>query len=566
MNVKLKKCTVAAAGMALAALVCLGGGMSQNVIAQDVALRAFPGAVGGGSLATGGRGGEVVHVTNLNDSGEGSFRDAVSKPGRIVVFDVGGTIELKGDVVVASNITIAGQTAPGGGGITLKNNKLGLGGENVICRFLSSRPGERGTNADYDAWGGANGANSIVDHCSLGWANDEQWGLYSKCDNITVQYSVIGPSNSFSYHSKGIHGFGIMLGRSNATWDHNLIVHNVSRNYRGKVPGTNVTDFTNNVIYNWAYQTGYGTIGHVNYAGNTLKKGVSTLSGMNYMSVGDSGTAPENYRIFLSGNRMLNIDNSQFNNFSQNNWAGISYKSESGKNEWNTRFDSSFPMIVNGTDVSSVYTAESSEAAYEHVINFVGNGITSDLRTPIDRQVAYETKTGTGTLTGARPYQEATDEQRATLDKYKIKCGVKYEYPAPVYQKEITDTDNDGMPDDWELARGLDPSDPSDTGGDYCGQGYTNIEYYINDLTVNAFPEGVVTISPEAENKEADKGDINKDGNVDSSDLVLMVRYMLGLEEFTDEQTGLSDVDEDSDVDVMDFILLKGIVQDSYGI
>ena len=560
MNVKFKKCTASAAAIVVAASVFLGGGMSMNVIAQDVRIKAFPGAVGGGSLATGGRGGEVVHVINLNDSGDGSFRDAVSKPGRIVVFDVGGTIELNADVVVASDITIAGQTAPGGGGITLKNNKLGLGGENVICRFLSSRPGERGTNSDYDAWGGADGANSIVDHCSLGWANDEQWGLYSNCDNITIQYSVIGPSNSFSYHSKGIHGFGIMLGRANATWDHNLIVHNVSRNYRGKVPGTNVSDFTNNVIYNWAYQTGYGTIGHVNYVGNTLKRGVSTISGMNYMSVGDSGTEPENYRIFLSGNQMLNTDNSHYNNFSQNNWAGISYKSGSEKNEWNTRSDSFFPMTVNGTDVSSVHTAESSGAAYEHVINYAGNGITGELRTPIDKQVAYETKTGTGTLTGARPYHEATAEQKATLDKYKIQCGVSYEYPAKVYEKTITDTDDDGMPDEWEIARGLDPDDPTDTNGDYCGNGYTNIEYYLNDLTVNAFPAGVVAVSPEVERKEPEKGDVNIDGRIDSSDVMLMIRYMLGMESFTDEQVMLADTDDDIDIDITDFIMFKSFL------
>ena len=191
------------------------GGMSspknEPVSAASTPLIAFPGAKGGGSLATGGRGGKVVHVTNLNDSGTGSFRDAVGTSNRIVVFDVGGTIELKSDVVVKGNVTIAGQTAPGGSGITLKNYKLGLGGDNIIVRYVSSRPGERGTNADYDAWGGSNGGNSIVDHCSLGWANDEQWGLYSDCDNLTVQYSVIGPSNSFSYHSKGIHGFGICL-------------------------------------------------------------------------------------------------------------------------------------------------------------------------------------------------------------------------------------------------------------------------------------------------------------------------------------------------------------------
>ncbi|MDO5558949.1 MAG: carbohydrate-binding protein [Oscillospiraceae bacterium] len=467
---------------------------SRNALAASAnSIPAFPGAVGGGSLATGGRGGKVVHVTNLNDSGTGSFREAVGGSGKIVVFDVSGTIELKSDVVVGSDITIAGQTAPGGAGITLKNYKLGLGGTNVICRYISSRPGERGTSADYDAWGGANGTGSIIDHCSLGWANDEQWGLYSQCDNITVQYSVIGPSNSFSYHSKGIHGFGIMLGRSNVTYDHNLIVHNVSRNFRGKVTGTNTADFTNNVIYNWASQTAYGTLGHVNYVGNTLKKGVSTVGGHNYVSVGDSGTAPENYLIYLSGNRFLNRDNTQYSNFSDNNWAGIKYASD--KNEYNTRSNSYFPMKVDGVDVSSVLSAESSANAYDHVISYAGNGISSDRRTEIDKQVAYETEHGTGTLTGARPYSEATDEQKATIDKYQMQCGVTYKYPAAV-SRTITDTDNDGMPDEWEKARGLDPYDASDAYGDYCLKGYSNIEYYINDLTVNSFPEGVVELSP----------------------------------------------------------------------
>lgn len=455
---------------------------------------AFPGAVGGGSLATGGRGGEIVHVTNLNDSGEGSFREAVSKPNRIVIFDVGGTIELKSDVSVQSNITIAGQTAPGGAGITLKNYKLGLGGENIICRFISSRPGERGVDKDYDALGGSSGANSIIDHCSFGWANDEQWGLYSKCDNITVQYSVIGPANSFSYHSKGVHGFGIMLGRTNATWDHNLIVHNLSRNFRGKVPGKGVCDFTNNVIYNWGSQTAYGTLGHVNYVGNTLKAGKSTVSGFNYLSVDDSGTGPENYLIYLSGNRFLNTDGSEYKDYSSDNWSGISYGSE--KSERNTKADSPFEMLANGIDVSSATNAEDSASAYDIVLEYAGCGISSKKRTSIDRQCAKDVEKGTGTLSGARPYDEADEAAKKQIDKYKIECGTVYEYPKAVFKDDITDSDGDGMPDKWETDRGLNPDDSADASGDYLGLGYTNIEYYINDLTVEAFPKGVVKASP----------------------------------------------------------------------
>ena len=108
----------------------------------------------------------------------------------------------------------------------------------------------------------AKGSNSIIDHCSIGWANDEQFGLYS-ASSQTVQYTIIGPSNCVSYHSKGAHGFGVMFGAANNSWHHNLLCHSLSRNFRGKVSGSNPMDFVNNVIYDWGYQTAYGTMGHL---------------------------------------------------------------------------------------------------------------------------------------------------------------------------------------------------------------------------------------------------------------------------------------------------------------
>jgi len=450
-------------------------------------LLAFPGAVGGGKYATGGRGGEVYHVTNLNDSGTGSFRDAVSKSNRIVVFDVSGTIELKSNVVCQSNVTIAGQTAPGGSGITLKNYKFGMGGDNIIARFISSRPGPyNATSSGNDAWGGAAGGNSIIDHCSIGWSSDEQWGLYSKNDNYTCQYTVIGPANSWGGHDKGIHGFGIMFGRANFSFDHCLIIHNVSRNFRGKVTDRNAADFTNNIIYDWGYQTTYGTIGHINYVNNTLKRGTSTVSGIHYASVSDN----DNFMLYLTGNRILNKDNSVAN-AENNNWSAVGYNGN--KSQSTTESASHFPITVNGEDVSTVLTAESASASYDHVISFAGNGISPEKRTAIDRQCANETKNGTGTCSGTAAYDSSVSD----LNKYSIQCGVTYNYPAAVTQKEITDADNDGMDDAWELVRGLNPNDPTDYKGDYAGLGYMNIEYYINDLTVDAFPAGVVERSPE---------------------------------------------------------------------
>lgn len=458
---------------------------------------AFPGAVGGGKYATGGRGGEVYHVTNLNDSGTGSFRDAVSKSGRIVVFDVSGTIELKSNILCQSNVTIAGQTAPGGSGITLKNYKMGMSGDNIICRYISSRPGPyAATSSGNDAWGGANGSNSIIDHCSMGWTTDEQWGLYSNNMNYTVQYSVIGPADSWGGHKKGLHGFGMMMGKGNLTFDHNLIIHNVSRNFRGKVEGTNTADFTNNVIYDWGYQTAYGTIGHLNYVNNTLKMGNSTTGGKHYVNV-DSSTKPENFKIYIDGNRILNKDNSVYETPTNDNWAGIDVKTSIGITKDDLVSTSPFQTLVNGENVSSVQNVESAEASYDHVVSFAGNGIAPDKRTAIDQQCAEETLNGTGSCSGTASYDDATDANKTNIDKYQIQCGVTYEYPSAVMTKEITDSDNDGMPDEWELARGLNPNDASDYKGDYCGQGYMNIEYYINDLTVNSFPEGVVTLSPE---------------------------------------------------------------------
>lgn len=501
---------MAVSGISVAAVY---GGLGTTEVMAAGKTPAFPGAEGGGKYATGGRGGTVYHVTNLNDSGTGSFRDAVSGSNRIVVFDVGGTIELKSDVVVKSNVTIAGQTAPGGHGVTLKNYKVGLGGSNIIMRYISSRPGERGLNQDYDALGGSDGANSIIDHCAFGWANDEQWGLYSNNDMYTTQWTIVGPSNCFSYHSKGIHGFGIMFGRSNNTWHHNLIAHNISRNFRGKVTGTDTAEFVNNVIYDWGYQTAYGTLGHLNYVGNYLKKGAKT-TGDRYISI-SSGSGYENFRFYMNGNKLVDKNGTVVIDEGQEWDKGINYGSTYNKES----FYSAKPFSINNNseDVAYVQKAESADNAFVNVTSFVGPAINAQSRTKIDAQVIDETINGTGALTGARPLSEANSTQKAEIEKYGI-TQTTYTYPETVTKAQAgdkyTDTDNDGMPDWWELERGLDPysNTKAETNGDYCGQGYTNIEYYLNDLTVDSFPAGTVTVSP------TKKSDVTVDPNGQDSD------------------------------------------------
>lgn len=545
MKRKFKKIISVAASLAVVAAGVPGNYEKTGTNTQAAGnILAFPGAAGAGKYATGGRGGEVYHVTNLNDSGAGSFRDAVSKSNRIVVFDVSGTIELKGNILCQSNVTIAGQTAPGGSGITLKNYKMGMSGDNIICRYISSRPGPyAATSSGNDAWGGAAGSDSIIDHCSMGWTTDEQWGLYSNNVNYTVQYSVIGPADSWGGHKKGLHGFGLMMGKGNLTFDHNLIIHNVSRNFRGKVQGTNTADFTNNIIYDWGYQTAYGTIGHLNYVNNTLKAGNSTTGGYHWMNV-DSSTSPQNFKVYCSGNRLINKDGS-LHAITGDNWSGVSVKESIGITKDDLYSAAPFQTISGGEDVSSVKNAESAEASYEHVISFAGNGISSEKRTAIDRQCAEETRIGTGSCSGTSAYDATVTD----LDKYKIECGVTYDYPESVLKREITDADNDGMADDWEIERGLDPSDPLDYKGDYCGQGYMNIEYYINDLTIDSFPEGVVEKSPamnfpsvsafdkiEAESWSAQEGVVNEEtagggqniGYIENGDYVMYKQLDFG--------------------------------------
>jgi len=217
---------------------------------------AFPGAEGYGKYAQGGRGGAVYEVTNLNDSGEGSLRAAVEAFGpRTVVFRVSGTIELESPLSIKNPyITIAGQTAPGDG-ICIKKNPLNIGSDHVIIRYLRVRLGDQ-SGGDYDAISSRYTKHIILDHISASWSVDETMSIYH-CDSVTVQWSIISESMSKSTHKKGSHGFGGIWGSNYGTYHHNLLAHHSSRNPR-MASGSGYTDFRNNVIYNWGYQSCYG--------------------------------------------------------------------------------------------------------------------------------------------------------------------------------------------------------------------------------------------------------------------------------------------------------------------
>lgn len=228
---------------------------------------AFPGAEGWGRYVTGGRGGKVLHVTNLRDSGYGSLRWACEQTGpRIVVFDISGTIYLQSDLKITNgNLTLAGQTAPGDG-ICVADYPVTFACPNIIARYMRFRPGNRmaeteGDGFEPDGLGAVDSRLIIVDHCSISWSVDECCSIYGN-RFTTVQWCIISQSLRYGGHSKNTHGYGAMMGGEGASYHHNLLVHHDSRCPRlGERPATgarDTTDFRCNVMYNWSGQGCYG--------------------------------------------------------------------------------------------------------------------------------------------------------------------------------------------------------------------------------------------------------------------------------------------------------------------
>lgn len=430
-------------------------------------LTAFPGAEGFGKDITGGRGGVVIEVTNLNDDGAGSLRAAVKQSGvRTIVFRVGGTIELKSKLSVShGDVTIAGQTAPGGG-ITLSGYPLTIDGDNVIIRYIRSRLGDQNA-VDDDAMNGRHNKGVIIDHCSMSWSVDEAASFYDN-EDFTMQYCIISESLYQSVHDKGNHGYGGIWGGKGATFHHNLLAHHTSRNPRfcgsrySNQPELEKIDFRNNVIYNWGSNSVYGAEGgSYNIVNNYYKSGPATSSGVSSRIIAPNADNGSNNQpsgvwgeFYVNGNYI-----SANASVTEDNWIGVN---ASGINK-----DDIKSLVEFDTDTVTTHDAP---IAFEHVVAQVGVSVPT--RDIVDERIIQEV------ISGGATYGGHYGEGKGIIDTPGDVGG----YPELEAGTSPEDTDKDGMPNVWETARGLNPNDPEDRNGDDNGNGYTNLEEYLNEL------------------------------------------------------------------------------------
>ncbi len=425
---------------------------------------AFPGAEGYGRFALGGRGGKVLKVTNLDDSGPGSLRAALEASGpRTVVFEVSGLIILKDRLIVRNDyVTIAGQTAPGKG-ICISNYNLGLlGARDAIVRFVRVRPGD--TSGDtLDGMGLASCDHSIIDHCSISWTQDESFSSRG-AKNITLQRTLISEALNIAGHRKyeegKSHGFAASIGGDIGSFHHNLLAHCAGRNWSlaGSVDQANIhagrLDIRNNVVYNWGYRTTDGGAKQVQFVNNYYKPGPATTVFHLLKPERNHAFGPQDY--YISGNVMEN----RYDGLDP--WEGVIEPEGEPLSEF--VYDQPF--------WESHVNTQTAEQAYRDVLADVGcNAPALDDH---DQRVLRETRTATATYKGSRGGLPGLPDSQADVGGWD-------DYPE-VQRPDGWDSDGDGMPDAWEVQNGFDAGSPSDGPQDADGDGYTNLEEYLNSL------------------------------------------------------------------------------------
>lgn len=528
--------------------------MSAAALAQ---VPAFPGAEGHGRYVTGGRGGKVIHVTNLNDKGTGSFRAAVTgNSKKIIVFDVAGVIPLASDLNIGANTTILGQTAPSPG-ITLRYYTV-RPEDNCIIRFIRLRRGqEKDINDGADATWQRNKTGIIFDHCSFSWSIDEVASFYDN-NNFTMQWCTVAESLTNPGHSKGAHGYGGIWGGKLASFHHNFVGHLMNRGPRfngarygwtgytsnkdydtykweNPVQAENV-DFRNCVMYN-AQGTCYGGPGggQINIVNNYYKAGPShslkskTLNGIKVsvssgkergsqdritqVTVSSSGNSdkkhPEYYemtsRYFISGNTTETTKGTVTKN---QDWKGVVYDKGTytyngerySADKKNFYGDAVAHQTIDGVSCVKIKmdnpapTGEvTTHSAAEAFSKVLAYGGASLYRDEIDARYMEEAKTGTAL------YKGSITQSPGIIDKVSDVNGYTESTFGTASRPADFDTDKDGIPDAWELANGLNPNDDSDAlTYSLDGKGYyTNLEVYANSLVEDIMKQG----NADAENK-----------------------------------------------------------------
>jgi pectin methylesterase-like acyl-CoA thioesterase len=415
-------------------------------------LPAFPGAEGSGANTPGGRGGDVYHVTNLNDSGSGSLRFGVQNAAgpRTIVFDISGTIYLQSKLAINKPfLTLAGQTAPGDGITVAGWTTAVTDTHDVIVRYMRFRPGDVNCpNYQDDGFTVDRSTNVIADHVSASWSVDETLSV-TESNNVTVQWSLITESMKNSCHIKGAQGYGSLIRYGNGviTYHHNLYAHHDSRNPR---LGDNIgLDFVNNLVYDWGSEAGYSgdnTEGtpRLNYVGNYLVAGPSTPSSKRNRAFNGGSTSTQIYQ----SNNAIDSNLNGAHDGQDTQWSmfiGSYTKQQPG------RF--SFPQVA----------TDDAPTAYERVLTLAGHSLVRDA---VDTRIISEVRTEGG----------------HHIDSENQVGG----WPALNSLTPPVDTDQDGIPDAWENDHGLNALDPAD-GAAITTSGYSNLELYLNDLV--PFPD-----------------------------------------------------------------------------
>ncbi|MGI4869878.1 MAG: hypothetical protein ACRYFX_01730 [Janthinobacterium lividum] len=452
---------------------------------------AFPGAEGGGAHAFGGRGGRVLVVTSLADSGPGTLREACEQGGaRIIVFNVAGIIRLSSPIIIrAPYLTLAGQTAPGDG-VCVAGESVWINTHDVVVRYLRFRRGAMEVGRRDDGLGGNPVGNIIIDHVSASWGLDENMSIYrhvyhnpetGKADklptvNVTIQNSIF--SEGLDTYN---HAFGSTIGGLNSLFARNLWANNIARNPSVGMYGD--FNFVNNVVFNWWNRSADGGDNHseFNFVNNYYKPGPVTpaTQPIAYRILKpESGRDKDQKNLFgkayVKGNVMSGNEK-----VTQDNWAGgvqIEGAAETEKTLAGIRTDTPYPL-------PGVKTVLPAPAAYEYVLTHVG--ATLPRRDAVDARIVQDVRTGQ--ITYAKDAQPAAVspyiKRRLPADSYKQGIIVD---PAqvggyPTYQGQpYADTDHDGLPDQWETAHGLNPKNPADATLDRNKDGYSNIEEFLN--------------------------------------------------------------------------------------